>query len=265
MSGLRRALTALLTYFALAATAATGQAATLPAGFSDATIARPDGQPWDDAVGLTFAADGRLYVWERAGRVWLVDPAQPHRTPLIDLSGEVGSYGELGLTGFALDPAFATNGRLYLFYTVDAQHLASCDSPRSGPVVCHAQAHGAVHGPFSATISRIARYTLARPANGDLHQATAVDASSRVVLLGESAAGGLAAAGAPGGVGSDSHCSQRDQASATSASAPPPPPTPTPPPTKPPEPGCWAVSVECWMFSPSSPPPVAVRQSPPGP
>ena len=164
-------------------------AGTLPAGFSDATVGRPDGGAWDDAVGVAAGADGRLYVWERAGKVWVIDALHPQRTPLIDLTGEVGAYGELGLTGFALDPDFLKNGQIYLFYTVDPAHLADCDSPAVGPPICHGTAHGAARPPFSATLSRISRYTLARPAgSGDLRTATAVDPQSRRVLLGESRA-----------------------------------------------------------------------------
>ena len=171
-------------------------AGTLPAGFSDATVGRPDGGAWDDAVGVAAGADGRLYVWERAGKVWVIDALHPQRTPLIDLTGEVGAYGELGLTGFALDPDFLKNGQIYLFYTVDPAHLADCDSPAVGPPICHGTAHGAARPPFSATLSRISRYTLARPAgSGDLRTATAVDPQSRRVLLGESRADAATATG----------------------------------------------------------------------
>ena len=190
MFDIRRPVLRMIAAAVLLLVAVASSGATLPTGFTDSMIARPDGQPWDDAVGLTFAADGRLFVWERAGRVWLIDASHPHATPLIDLSAEVGAYGELGLTGFALDPAFAANGRIYLFYTVDPQHLASCDSPRQGAPVCHAAARGDAHGPFSATISRITRYTLAKaPGATDYRQAGSVEPSSRVVLLGESAVG----------------------------------------------------------------------------
>src|ERR1044071_5587491 len=41
------------------------QAATLPASFVEQGI----GGTWNEAAGLTFASDGRMYVWERGGRV----------------------------------------------------------------------------------------------------------------------------------------------------------------------------------------------------
>ena len=50
------------------------QAVTLPAGFTEEIIPGP----WDEPVGLTFEPDhqtsgGRAYVWERTGRVWIVE------------------------------------------------------------------------------------------------------------------------------------------------------------------------------------------------
>ena len=49
-------------------------AVTLPAGFTEEIIPGP----WDEPVGLTFEPDhqtsgGRAYVWERSGRVWIVE------------------------------------------------------------------------------------------------------------------------------------------------------------------------------------------------
>ena len=119
---MRRALAAILA--ALAASfqlAAVGS--TRPSGFSDTAITRPDGGAWDKAAGVAFAANGRMLVWERGGRVWLLDDARPHRQPVLDLSNEVSTIGALGLSGLALDPRFDLNGYVYLFYAVDPQHL----------------------------------------------------------------------------------------------------------------------------------------------
>ena len=51
---------------ALAASLIAGTAAALPAGFALESV----GSGWNEAVGITFAADGRMYVWERGGRIW---------------------------------------------------------------------------------------------------------------------------------------------------------------------------------------------------
>ena len=39
-----------------------------PAGFSDELVL--DG--WSQAVGITFDENGRMYVWEKGGKVWAV-------------------------------------------------------------------------------------------------------------------------------------------------------------------------------------------------
>src|SRR5690242_13980517 len=118
----------------LAASSAMPWASSLPAGFVDTSVQRPDGRSWDGAAGVAFAGDGRMFVWERGGRVWLTNGTAKSSEPLIDLADEVSTAGSLGLTGFALDPQFERNGYLYLFYAVEPQHLANCDAPASGPV-----------------------------------------------------------------------------------------------------------------------------------
>ena len=166
----------------LAAASCTAQASSLPAGFADTLVNRPDGRPWDNAAGVAFAEDGRMFVWERTGRVWLLGGAPTAGEPLVDLSDEVSSIGSLGLTGLALDPQFARNGFLYLFYTVDAQHLANY---RAGQLAAG-----------SATIGRLVRYQLVRPAGEqDFHAATTVNYASRRILLGEVPDGGDGATG----------------------------------------------------------------------
>src|SRR5215472_642601 len=135
---------------------------SLPAGFTDTSVNRPDGRPWDNAAGVAFADGGRMFVWERAGRVWLSDAAT-RSEPLIDISDEVSTIGSLGLTGFALDPQFVQNGYLYLFFAVDPQHLANCDSPKSGPPACHDTSRAGEHASSGATIGRLVRYRLVRP------------------------------------------------------------------------------------------------------
>ena len=74
-------------------------------------------------VALAFAPDGRLYVCQKRGRVLSFAPdgkggfAAP--SVLLDLTREVTFEIENGLLGIALDPAFASNRQLYLFYTRD--------------------------------------------------------------------------------------------------------------------------------------------------
>ncbi|MPZ20460.1 MAG: DUF1349 domain-containing protein [Luteitalea sp.] len=167
-----------------------------PTGFSQQNIARPDGGSWNQVVGLTFSSHGRMFVWERAGRVWIVEEGHaPVTTPFLDISEEVGGWRDFGLLGLALHPNFPENGYIYVMYVVDRHHLLHCGAPASGVgrPVCDDDYNPATDEYFNATIGRITRYTALKPAGeSDFSHATAVDADSRKVLLGETIATGIA-------------------------------------------------------------------------
>ena len=141
--------------------------AGLPAGFTKTSIAGP----WDGPVGVAFDANGRMYVWERAGRVWIVENGAKSATPLIDISDEVGNWGQHGMLGFALHPNFLSNGWIYLLYAVDHYQLTNGNSPSYDPTVSETD---------KPSMVRIARYT-ASAATG-FHT---VDPATRRLLLGE--------------------------------------------------------------------------------
>ena len=67
--------------------------------------------PWS----LNFAPDGRLFVTERPGRVRIVTLGGASELALM-LDG-VFAQGEAGLLGLALDPDFAQNHFVYLYYS----------------------------------------------------------------------------------------------------------------------------------------------------
>jgi glucose/arabinose dehydrogenase len=66
-------------------------------------------------AGMVVAPDGRLFVCEKGGalRVFRNDILLP--TPFVTL--DVDTQGEHGLDGVALDPHFADNGYVYVYYT----------------------------------------------------------------------------------------------------------------------------------------------------
>ena len=68
--------------------------------------------PWS----LSFAPDGRLFVTERPGRVRIVNVSSATSQLALTLEG-VYAEGEAGLLGLALDPAFAQNNFVYLYYS----------------------------------------------------------------------------------------------------------------------------------------------------
>jgi len=162
-------------------------ATTLPAGFSEAMVNGPAGG-WNLPVGMQFENNGRMYVWEKGGRVWFQEYGGSTWTLLIDISDEVGNWGDFGLLGFALDPNFRVNGYIYLMYVVDRYALFNLGTPGYDPTL---------NDYNSATIGRITRYT-ARATDGF----SSVDYTTRHILLGETKTNGFLLTYDSHGVGS---------------------------------------------------------------
>ncbi len=70
-------------------------------------------------VGLTFAPDGRIFIWQENGIVRIFKNGVLLPTPFINLGNRVNTVNDRGLLGLALDPNFATNGYVYLLYTYE--------------------------------------------------------------------------------------------------------------------------------------------------
>ena len=136
-------------------------------------------------MGITFTNDGsKLFSWEKGGKVHVSKWNNTTKTydlqaALVwDISEEVGSWGDYGLLGFALDPNFNTNGYIYLSYVVDRHHLLYFGTGQ------YNQASNLYN---NATIGRITRYTTS--VNGN--QETVANPASRLVLLGETKSTGI--------------------------------------------------------------------------
>jgi glucose/arabinose dehydrogenase len=122
-------------------------AATVPSGFSDALVA--SGLTWPTA--LAVANDGRVFATEQSGALKVIKNGALLPTPFVKLTvkGQGGAANEAGLLGITLDPNFASNKFLYVYYTV----------PTSGNIQDH---------------NRVSRFT----ANGDV----AVPGSEKILL-----------------------------------------------------------------------------------
>jgi Glucose / Sorbosone dehydrogenase len=134
----------------LAPTAAT--AAILPPGFQETAAFTGLVNP----TSVRFAADGRVFVAEKRGRVLVYDSlADPTPRVLLDVSTAVHGFWDRGLLGMALDPQF-TSGRpyVYVLYTYD-KDPSSPTVPRWGdgcPTPPGATADGCV---VSGRLSRV--------------------------------------------------------------------------------------------------------------
>ncbi|MBN8597798.1 MAG: PQQ-dependent sugar dehydrogenase [Planctomycetes bacterium] len=160
------------------------RAAIIACGIASSAFALPDGfvdEPivgnLDRAVGVAFASPTTAFIWEKAGKVWRIENGVKAAFPIIDISSEVRNFADYGMLGFALDPAFASNGRVYLLYAVDYYDLVNMGQPGYNPAGSQGQRD---------SIGRITRYTL-NAANGFQN----VVPNSRTVLLGESPSTGF--------------------------------------------------------------------------
>lgn len=110
--GIRRIV--VLVAVAWAAVPATVAAQNLPSGFQRSDPITGRNQP----SGVYFAHDGRVFVTEKGGKIW-VYPNLTSTAPQLfaDLGNEVHDYWDRGLLGFALDPRFPERPYVYVQYT----------------------------------------------------------------------------------------------------------------------------------------------------
>ena len=95
---------------------ATAWAGIFPFGFAEVLIAAEL-----DPVSMKIAPDGRVFVAEKRGRILVVENGQLLPDPFLDI--EVDNFNERGMNGIALDPNFAENHYIYVYYTVkNANH-----------------------------------------------------------------------------------------------------------------------------------------------
>lgn len=140
----------------------------LPEDFYDTKIL--DG--FELALGITFDANGQGYIWEKEGKVYVLDTEDELKSdPLLDISEEVTSWKDHGLNGFCLDNDFLDNGYFYLYYVVDMHHYWYYGTPEYHPDTTVT---------FKPSFARVVRYQADPSTNF-----TTVVPDSRTVLLGE--------------------------------------------------------------------------------
>jgi glucose/arabinose dehydrogenase/PKD repeat protein len=137
---------------------------TIPSGFQDNEF---EGE-YDQVTGVTFDATGRMFAWEKGGKIY-VKIGTAISVLLLDIGDEVNVATDSGLKGFVLDPNFLTNGYIYLMYDVDRHHLMNFGTPNYNP---------ATDQHLAASIGRITRYTV------DISTFSSIVPNSRFILLG---------------------------------------------------------------------------------
>ena len=114
----------LLTLLALAQPVGAG---TPEPGFSDTLYADGLSEP----TALAFLPDGRLLITQKSGELLLLDSGSTSTLVTIPVCTD----SEMGLLGIALDPAFGSNGFIYLYRTHQGSSPPCGGSGRVGEVV----------------------------------------------------------------------------------------------------------------------------------
>jgi len=88
-------------------------------------------------VDIAHCDDSRLFVIEKAGRIWIVDSLGKKSTePFLDIDALASSGGEQGLLGLAFHPNYAQNGFFFVNYTKNdgdtrvARYSVRSDNPQ---------------------------------------------------------------------------------------------------------------------------------------
>ena len=88
------------------------------------------------ATGLSFpvaflgdpTAANRHFVVEKTGLIKILIDGVPQSTPFLDLTADISEAPERGLLGMAVDPAYASNRRFYVFFTRAEDADTACNS-----------------------------------------------------------------------------------------------------------------------------------------
>ena len=115
---------------------------SVPSGFGVAQATSGLTNPTE----MEIAPDGRIFVAQEEGTIRLVKNDVLLSTPVATLTG-VDSYSERGLLGITVDPGFATNHYLYLYYTAGTNN-----SPTSHNRISRLTLNGDVAVPGSEAI-----------------------------------------------------------------------------------------------------------------
>lgn len=145
--------------------AAVDTPAALPAGYVDEAVTNVGGTP----TGLALTPDGRLLISRQEGDIRVYKNGALLPTPAVDLTiGDlVCTRFERGVQTVAVDPNFATNNYIYVYYTYAGSDGTCTDS--------------------SDEINRVVRYTM----NGDVAQSPQVILDNIESLCGNHHGGSL--------------------------------------------------------------------------
>ncbi|MFL6469180.1 MAG: PQQ-dependent sugar dehydrogenase [Pyrinomonadaceae bacterium] len=100
---------------------ATNSAPPIPPNFEDVAVATVAGP-----TGIAFTPDERLLITTQPGQLRIYQNGALLATPALNIASRICTNSERGRLGVAIDPLFASNRFIYLYYTLNK--TGSCDS-----------------------------------------------------------------------------------------------------------------------------------------
>ncbi len=116
-------------FVALIACVGSAFAINVPQGFTVDSVV-PSTQ-FDTPTAIAFTPTGRMFVAEKAGRLWGVTNGVRDAFPIWDGRMEVLDQHDRGFLGLTVDPHYAQNHYVYLMYTVDPDSAGLDTSPEA--------------------------------------------------------------------------------------------------------------------------------------
>ncbi len=150
----------------------------LPANFVDSVVTAVNAP-----TATAFTPDGRMLITSQGGslRVFkngalVATPALSFNATATDAGPKICQGGEQGLLGVAVDPAFASNRYVYLYYT--ARNGSDCGAPNYTAANAGDGTLDGTYSAFNRKANRVSRFVLGTTANADV-----VDPATEVVLI----------------------------------------------------------------------------------
>lgn len=124
-----RRIAALICLIPLALASAPAPATAQPAGFTEQVL--PGLGSLAQPTAFAFLPDASLLIATKSGQLRLYTGGALRTAPVFDRVASICSNSERGLLGVAVDPAFATNSRIYVYYTFDKHATKGDQDPNN--------------------------------------------------------------------------------------------------------------------------------------
>lgn len=122
-----RRLAALICLLLLTLGPAPAPSEAQPSGFVEATV--PGLGSVSQPTAFAFLPDGRMLIASKPGRLLLYEGGALRGAAVFDRTADICDTSERGLLGVAIDPAFASNGHVYVYYTFDKHNTKATADP----------------------------------------------------------------------------------------------------------------------------------------